>query len=75
MVVLHVQKVYYQVKICWLASGTLYISVGTAKRQLNIFAVSQSAAPTSQTVAYEIKTQFVDAQVSSTMSPYPSTSK
>ena len=69
------KKVYYQVKLCWLASGTLYISVGTAKRQLSIFAASQLAAPTRQMVAYEIKTQFVDAQVSSTMSLYPGGSK
>ena len=69
------KKLYYLVKICWLASETLYISVGTAKRLLNIFAASQLAAPTCQMVAYEINTQFVDAQVSSTMSPYPGASK
>ena len=31
----------FKFKICWLASGTLYISVGTATRQLSILAEQQ----------------------------------
>ena len=38
------KRCIFKLKICWLASGTLYISVGTAARQLSLLALKINLA-------------------------------